>query len=74
MFSLVRHCPGYLHSIGEHPGESEGNLLRELLSSHGHFEAVSEVNVQYPSSQSVQHQVGWMPTHEIKLVMTNTLD
>ena len=48
----------HLHGIGQHSGEAEWDLLRELLSGHGYFKTVSKVNVKDTSSQSVQHEVG----------------
>ncbi len=54
----------YLHCVGEHASKSERYLLGKLLSSHGHLEAVSKVNVQYTPGQTIQHQVRQVPVGE----------
>ena len=51
----------YLHGIGEHACQSEGDLLWELFPRHGNLKTVSKVNVQDPPSQTVQHKVGGVP-------------
>ena len=54
----------YLHCVGEHASESERYLLGKFLSSHGHLETISKVNVQYTPGQTIQHQVRRMPVSE----------
>ena len=53
--------PAHLHGVGEHSSESERDLLWEFLSRHGNLETVSKVDVEYPASQSVQHQIRGVP-------------
>ena len=38
--------PRHLHGVDQHPRQSEGDLLRELLPGHRHLEAVPEVDVE----------------------------
>ena len=38
---------GDLHGIDEHASEAEWDLLRKLVTVHGHLEAVAEVNVDH---------------------------
>lgn len=47
----------HLHGVDEHPREAEGHLLRELVSLHGHLEAVAEVDVHHPTGHAVHHDV-----------------
>lgn len=52
-----------LHGISEHAGKSEWNLLWELLSSHGHLKAVTEINVEDVAREPVQHEI-WRVSRE----------
>ena len=54
---MLLHSHAHLHGIGQHSGESEGNLLRELLPDHGYLKTVTKVNVKHTPSQTIQHQV-----------------
>ena len=47
----------YLHSIDEHPRESEGDLFWKLLSRHGDLKTVPEIYVCDLTTHPVQHQV-----------------
>ena len=51
----------HLHSIGEHLGESEGDLHWELLPRHGNLKRVPKVDVEDVAHETIQHQVGGMP-------------
>jgi len=51
----------YFHGIDQHSSEPEWDFLRELFTCHSHFKTIAEIDMQYFSTQTVQHQIRRMP-------------
>lgn len=62
----------YLHSVCEHPRQSEWDFFWELVAVHRDFKAIAEIDVDDLTRYSVEHQVRGMTIAQSQDVPNHT--